>query len=247
MEILKALQTFGLSEKEAKVYLAGLELGTATASDISIKSNQPRTLVYDLLEKLIELGLTSYAIQNSKKHFTMANPNELSKILEEKQNIIQETLPDLEKLYKVPGTKRPAVEIYEGKEGLKTLMNDMLKLKIKELLAYGSSRSFFEVDPFFIEHWHNQRIKQKMGIRVIYNETEQTKKRIGEYKESLGLTKYKFLPIKVESPTPTLIYKNKLVFLNLIKKEPFAVMIENEAMANNYRKYFEELWKIAKT
>ena len=176
----------------------------------------------------------------------MANPNELSKILKEKQNIIQETLPYLEKLYKIPVTKRPAVEIYEGKEGLKTIMKDILKLNIKELLAYGSSRSFFEVDPFFIEHWHNQRIKQKMGIRVIYNETEQTKRRIEEHKVSLGLTKYKFLPIKVESPTPTLIYENKLVFLNLIKKEPFAVMIENEAMANNYRKYFKELWKIAK-
>ena len=246
METIKALQIFGLSEKEAKVYLAGLELGASTASDISIKSKLPRTLVYDLLEKLIGLGLTSYAIQENKKYFTMADPNELSKILEEKQNIIQETLPDLEALYKIPGTKRPLVEIYDGKEGLKTLMNDILKLKIKELLAYGSSRSFFEVDPFFIEHWHKQRIKQKIGVRVIYNETEQTRSRMKEFKESLQLTKYKFLPIKVESPTPTLIYENKLVFLNLIKKQPFAVMIENEAMANNYRKYFEELWKIAK-
>ena len=246
MEILKALQAFGLSEKEAKVYLAGLELGTATASDISIKSNQPRTLVYDLLEKLIGLGLTSYAIKSSKKYFTMANPNELSKILEEKQSMIRGALPDLEKLYKIPGTKRPLVEIYEGKEGLKTLMNDILKLDIQELLAYGSSRSFFEVDPFFIELWHKQRIKQKIAIRVIYNETEQTKKRIKKHKGSLNITRYKFLPIKVESPTPTLIYKNKLVFLNLVKEEPFAVMIENKAMANNYRKYFEELWKVAK-
>ncbi|MFW9879858.1 MAG: TrmB family transcriptional regulator [Candidatus Thorarchaeota archaeon] len=246
MESLKALQTFGLSEKEAKVYLASLELGTATASDISIKSNLPRTLVYDLLERLIELGLVTYVIKNHKKYFSAVNPKELSEILEEKQNIIKEALPNLESLYKSPGIKRPLVEVYEGKEGLKTLMNDLLKLGIKELLAYGSSRSFFEVDPFFIEHWHKERILKKIKIRVMYNETEQTKERLKKHKESLGLTKYKFLPIKVESPTPTLIYENKLVFLHLVKKEPFAVLIDNEQMANNYRKYFEELWKIAK-
>ena len=54
MENIKALEKFGLSEKEAKVYLACLELGEDTASDISLKSNLPRTLIYDILEKLID-------------------------------------------------------------------------------------------------------------------------------------------------------------------------------------------------
>ena len=36
-----ALREFGLSEKEAKVYLAGLELGEATAYDIALKTHLP--------------------------------------------------------------------------------------------------------------------------------------------------------------------------------------------------------------
>ena len=116
MELIEALNHFWLSQKEAKVYLAGLELGTTTATNTSIKSNIATTRVSDLLEKLIELGLTSYAIKNNKKYFTMANPNELSKILEEKQEIINNIIPKLEEIQKTPGIKRPQVEVYEGKD-----------------------------------------------------------------------------------------------------------------------------------
>lgn len=53
------------------------------------------------------------------------------------------------------------------------------------------------------------------------------------------------MPIKAHSPTATIIYDHKVV-LQSWSKDPFAVMIENEEMAANQRRYFEELWKIAK-
>lgn len=60
MDNIEALNKFGLSEKEAKAYICCLELGDSLASEISSKSNLPRTLVYDILERLIDLGLISY-------------------------------------------------------------------------------------------------------------------------------------------------------------------------------------------
>ena len=53
------------------------------------------------------------------------------------------------------------------------------------------------------------------------------------------------MPIELESPTATVIYSNK-VALQSWTKEPFAVVIEDQKMAENQKKYFEELWKIAK-
>ncbi len=246
MEIIQSLKKFGLSEKEANVYLSCLELGETTATDISIKSNLPRTLVYDILERLISLGLVSYNIQANKKHFMAAEPQELLRILKEKEESIKEILSDLEELQKLKGVKRPKVEIYEGKEGMKTVMNDILKLGIKEFLAYGSSRSSFKIIPVFMEHWHKERIKRKVVMKILYNNTKSAREKVKKNPESLKYAKYKFMPIELESPTATLIYDNKVV-LQSWTKEPFAVMIENEEMANNQRRYFEELWKIAKS
>jgi len=245
MNVIENLEKFGLSKKEAKVYLACLELGDSVASEISLKSDLPRTLVYDILERLIDLGIVSYAIKGNKKHFRSADPRELVRILREKQKAVKEILPTLNNLRKIKGAKRPKVDIYEGKEGMKTVMDDILRLGVKEFLAYGSSRSSYEIIPAFMDDWHKQRIKKKIVMKVIYNDTKQAHEKVKKLKSSLGYTRYKFMPIKLESPTATVIYANKVV-LQSWTKEPFAVMIENEEMAKNQKRYFEQLWKLAK-
>jgi len=237
------LTKFGLSEKEAKVYLACLELGDSTASEIALKSNLPRTLIYDLLERLIDLGLISYSIRDNKKFFRASDPKELLRILHEKEEAVTKALPELKKLQKVRGFKRPKVEVYEGKEGMKAVMNDILRSGVKEFLAYGSSRSSFEVIPAFMEEWHKERIKRKIVMKILYNNTTEAREKVKRKVESLKYTKYKFMPINLESPTATIIYAHKVV-LQSWTKEPFAVMVENEEMAENQCRYFTELWKI---
>ena len=162
METIEALKKFGLSEKEAKIYIASLELGESTASDIAIKSNLPRTLVYDILERLIEIGIASYVIKNNKKFFLASDPSQLSEILKEKQEIIKNILPELISLQKLKGVKRPKIEIYEGKEGMKSVMNNILNSDVREFYAYGSSRSSYEIIPAFMDDWHKKRIKKKI-------------------------------------------------------------------------------------
>ncbi len=245
MEILSSLIQFGLSEKEAKTYLTLLELGESLAGDIATKSNLPRTLVYDILERLIDLGLTSYSIKLNKKHFLASSPKELIRILKEKERSIYQVLPSLESLQKLEGVKRPKVEVFEGKEGMKTIMDNILRSNIKEFLAYGSSRSSYEVIPAFIDNWHKQRIKKKIIMKILYNNTRGAKEKVKRFESTLKLTKYKFMPIELESPSATLIYSDKVV-LQSWTKEPFAVMIENKEMAENQKRYFEQLWRIAK-
>lgn len=239
------LEKFGLSEKEAKAYLACLELGESTANEIALKSNLPRTLCYDLLERLIDLGLISYSIKDHKKYFTAADPKELLRIIKEKENSITKILPQLATLQKSLGTPRPKVEIYEGIEGMKTIMNDIIRSNVKEFLGYGSSRSSFEIIPAFMEDWHKERIKKKIIMKTIYNNTPQTKEKLRSRKTSLRYTQYKLMPISLESPTATVIYADKVV-LQSWTKEPFAVLIKSKDLADNQRKYFEKLWKIAK-
>lgn len=239
-----SLTQFGLSEKEAKVYLACLELDDSVASEIALKSNLPRTLVYDILERLIDLGLISYSIRDNKKFFRASDPEELLRILHEKEEAVTKALPELKKLQKMKGIKRPKVDVYEGKEGMKTVMDDILRSDVKEFLAYGSSKSSIPIIPAFMEEWHRRRSKQKVFMRVIYNNSKEARERVKAYQHTFSHSEYRFMPFKANSPTATLIYAHKVV-LQSWTKEPFAVMIEDEEMAENQRRYFRELWKIA--
>ena len=244
-KLISALTKFGLSEKEAKVYIECLKLGEATAYEIAIKTKLPRTLVYDILDRLINLTLASVTIKDNKKYFSVINPKRFIEIIEEKKNVIKEILPRLEILKNTEITKKPFVKIYEGKEGIKAILNDILNSNVNEFLRYGGARASFDVIPFFIEQWTKKRIKKKIKARYIYDDTKEARKKVKKNKELTKLVRYKFLPVKLESPTTIIIYDNKVV-LSSWSKELFAVMIESKELAENQKKYFEKLWKIAR-
>lgn len=244
-ETVLSLEKFGLSEKEAKTYLACLELGESSASDISLKSSLPRTLIYDLLERLIDIGIVSYTIKENKKYFHAVNPEEFLNILKEKEESIKRVMPFLIELHKSKGVKRPKVEIYEGIESMKTVMNDILRSEIKEFYAYGSSKSSIAVFPAFIEEWHERRAKQGVFMKAIYNNTIEAHERVRSYVHTFKKAAYRFMPITVHSPTAVIIYGDKVV-LQSWTKDPFAVVIESNEMAANQKRYFDELWKISK-
>lgn len=246
MEMIEALRKFGLSEKEAKVYLSLLGLKEALASEVAAKTSIPRQLVYDLFERLIELGLVSFVIKDNKKYFKAAPPEQLISILQEKERTLQEVMPELKKLEAFEEHKKPKIEVYEGVEGMKTILNDVLRIEKKEVIVYGSSKSSFEVMPIFMENWHNRRIKQKLKLRIIYNKTEETKKRVKEFKHTLKLMEIKYLPVEALTPTATLIYGDKIALTVWLKNEPYAILIESKELREVYKAYFEAIWKIAR-
>jgi sugar-specific transcriptional regulator TrmB len=56
-ELVRALRKLGLSEYEARAYIALVELGEADASEISRRSGVPRTRIYDVLGRLESAGI----------------------------------------------------------------------------------------------------------------------------------------------------------------------------------------------
>ena len=122
------LKEFGLTDKEIKVYLACIKLGTALVQDIAKKAGTYRTYTYEILKSLKEKGLVSYIIKSGKQYFEVARPEKLLNILKEKKQKIQKLMPQLETLYKSVVDK-PKIEIYEGKEGIKTVIDDLIKTK----------------------------------------------------------------------------------------------------------------------
>lgn len=242
--LIFVLTKFGLSEKEAKIYLACLELGEATAHDMALKTHLPRTLIYDICKRLIEQGIMSVIIKNKKKYFSVVNPEELIRFIKEKEEILTASLEELKKLQSKE-VKLPQAKVYSGLEGIKVILEDILKSGIEEFYTYGSSGTSFDVMPYYIQNWHMRRIKKKIKGKFIYNDTKETRQRLKKYPETLKLIEYKFLPIKYASPIVFIIYNNKLAIIYWAK-EPVTIVIESKEIITNQKQYFEQLWNIAK-
>jgi hypothetical protein len=121
-------------------------------------------------------------------------------------------------------------------------MSRILKEKPKEILIYGSSGVSHKLLPFFMEHWHKERIKRKILQKIIYNNVTESKERI-EKGPSLKYAKIKFLPIKEISLTGTIIYNKKVLITMWNQEHPLAISIENPEINKEYRNNFEILWK----
>jgi len=228
----------GLTNREAEAYLALLQSQEALASEISEKTRESRSHIYDTLKSLIEKGLASYVIKNNKKYFRPAPPEKLISYLKEKENLIQKILPNLQELYK-PKIKKPIVEVFDGKEGIKTVLNDILKVN-KEWLCLGSTGKSKEIIPYFLEHLHKQRIKQKISLRAIYNDDKLGRLRSKEVSK-MPYSKVKFM--KKLSPSTTYIYGDRVVIILWEKEKLLAIMIKDESIAKSYKEFFEVIWK----
>ncbi len=102
---INQLKRIGLNEYESKAFVTLLEEGTATAGEISKKSEIPRPRTYDVLDKLEEKGLCSIqpgrptkykshpieeAMENLKKSKEKEYKKEVKKIKEVKEKLEEE-------------------------------------------------------------------------------------------------------------------------------------------------------------
>jgi len=236
------LKQLGLSENEIKVYIALLEIGTSKVEAISKRVPLPRTTIYGILKSLLEKGLCSYVIKASIKYYEAADPKRLLLIEQEKVQALQKVIPTLEKI-KETVAEKPTVVMYEGKAGIKSIYEDMLKTK-QTIYGYGNTKLLFELLQYYVPNYIKRRAKEGIKFCVVTEKSkisiEMQKNDIKEKRET------KFLYQMKETTIATYIYGNKLAIATLIKKEPVGVIIENKEFSNSQKIIFDLMWKIAK-
>lgn len=238
------LVTLGLSQNESEVYLALLSLGEASVLELSRKIHKNRTHTYDLLHSLTEKGLVSYVILNNKQFFHAANPERLMGYLNDQENEIKKQKELLKKeLPEIIGLQssirqKTAVQMYRGKEGIKTIYNEILR-STKSYSILGATGTITQALEFYFPHHEKERVKQKISLKIIFNSQLKGK----EISQGRAFCSMRFLPESYSSPVPILLFNDKVV--TLIWDELSAVVVENKKVAEAYRKYFELLWKLS--
>ncbi|MCK4669830.1 MAG: hypothetical protein KAT43_01410 [Nanoarchaeota archaeon] len=231
----------GLTQREIKVYLALLELGSTTTGPLVKKSGIPNCKVYETLDKLINKGLASYTIISKIKHFQASDPEMLLNFLEEKQKQIKEIIPEL-KLKQNLAENIQESTIYESIKGVKTAFNKILSTlnKGEEYLVFtlGEELGTEELKRFFIGY-HKKRIEKKIKVKLIAN--EKMKKIFLRYHVFKGM-KVKYTKQKL--PTGIFIYGNNIMTV-VWGQKPTAFVITSKNNADRYREFFEEMWKTA--
>jgi len=125
MDVIESLKSFGLNEKEAKVYLALLQLGKTTAYAVSTRSGLKKPTTYVILGQLVRKGF-AFQIPRSRKHLFFAeSPDKCFALAREKLSLAQESLPEL-MAAKKGESEKVNVSYFEGLEGIKEIYQKLI-------------------------------------------------------------------------------------------------------------------------
>ncbi|MDO8621627.1 MAG: helix-turn-helix domain-containing protein [bacterium] len=114
---LSVLTTNGFDEKEARVYVALLELGEAVVTDVARRAELKRSITYVLLHRLMERGFVSELPGRKVQRFTAVDPQRVVTNIQSNFNALKQLLPVLRAAHNV-GVSRPRIEVFEGAEGV---------------------------------------------------------------------------------------------------------------------------------
>lgn len=236
MELQSTLQHLGLAEKEAKVYLAILQLGTASVPAISIKAGTKRPTTYLILEELRMKGLATLLPRKKKALYTAESPHKLLEEQREKEETIQQSMPELMAIYNSQKEK-PKVTYYQGEDNLIKLYDEVLNSK--EILFYASIGSLSPTVYNFVIKKLNSIDREKMEVREILQADEKSIQFAKDY--ATEHDQIKIAPENFKFPTDNMIFGNKIAIVTY-KDDPMAVVIESHDVVETYKSIFEMLW-----
>lgn len=235
------LQTLGLDQKEAQVYLSLLELGESTIQRISEKSGVKRTTLYDVIASLKAKALAGITSKKGKKYYYAEDPRKFEDQLEEKKQKINSILPELLSFTNLID-KKPKIRYYEGIEGIKEVYRDTLKYPKQETLAWVSfdAVNYFDID-WLWNYYIVKRKEKKIWQRSIAPDFPYMRNVKNYDQEHLRQTRFvspKEFPFEVEIN----LYGNSKIGV-MSFQEQIGLIVESKKFFNTLKSIFELNWK----
>lgn len=232
-DLLLSLEEYGLSEKEAKVYITTLELWSAPASTIARRTWIKRVTVYTLLKELTQKWICQSINRNDVKYFSVDKPDILARELQEKHKKFDKVLPDLMALANTYDN-RPKIQYHEWFEWLKQTFEEVLS----HSTDMGEDDYFLSflwtswIDPQFHKYLETdfikERKKEKAKTKIIIAKSNQTlyAKQNQKMHESLVIDHPRF-----NLANEIVIYgKSNVAVLMFGKDEMAGIIIESKSL-----------------
>ena len=247
LDLQKSLEFIGFSQKEVLVYLALLEIGKGTVTQISRKAGINRPTGYHVLAALSLKELVKVSGKEPKQEYVAESPDQIEKLLEEKikndEKFIKEArkiIPELKSIHNV--IDRPKVFFYEGAEGVKKVYEDTLTSH-EPIRAYASVENMHAGLPGYFPEYYNRRAGKGISIRAIVPNSEAGRERkTFDVKEKREIA---LVPFKDFQFIPEInIYDNKVMIASW--KEKLGIIIESNEISDAMKKIYELAWAEAK-
>lgn len=234
--IKKLLSSLGLLDSEIKTYLAALQNGPSTVIELSKQTGLSRQACYVAIEALSNRGIMSSAMHGKKRFFAAEHPEKLVSYAEHKEKNLQETIQDLKRalpeLELRVGGEKPVVKVFEGKEGIRAIIEDLSEEKPQIIREITDADALYSVlTPQDLQSLRADLQKAKTQVNGIYTGTTSEKNPVQSNRIFLDENKKGF-------SSNISVYKNKIALMTF-KGKMYSIIVESPELAQAFNILFD--------
>lgn len=241
MKYQEVLTKIGLSDKESAVYIALIELGPSTVSELSRKTGLHRPALYKIVPELQTKGLVSTSPKGKLRQYVAESPEKLNALVDTTRKSVASMIPELKSLFQTQYSK-PTVKLLEGRQGIMFVLNDLAtSLQHKEVYYRYSaiSEEMFDKNDYYLPP-HYAETMQRKDVECCLIMGENIEKKLPSF---LWLD-VKTVPEKkdlFDHNISQIIYADKVAFIDYNTET--ALIIENRILSGFQKKLFKLLYE----
>jgi len=243
-QLASKLESLGLSDKEARVYVANLFLGPAPVQKIAEQAGINRATTYVILDQLSTLGMVSQSVESKKTSYIAEPPESLNRYfslqketIEKRQNQLKKLLPELKQLERTAQAAAPIVRFYRGVEGFNAIDNYLKRRSAPkaEIYAVTNVDEVLKIFPDMLKQNPEYRLKKKLSSKLIYSYSNGE---LPSSKKILRTTQKVSSPIKADIT----LYDTGATLLTYQGENSIGIVIESKEIVDALRQLFELAW-----
>lgn len=242
------IRILNLNQKDLAVYLDLLKFGASAVSTVAARTNIERTTTHSVLKRLMQKGYVSRTSKGKTGLFVALDPEvfeeKIQRDFEQKRadlHIIQSVIPRLQNI-EYQKTNRPAIQIFEGPEGVISLYELLLRTNKKQDAFLTIEKIPQALRGYLTRDYMKHKISQNVRSRVLI-ENSPTAKRYKQLDEKANRTT-KLIP-KGPFETEIIIGDNREIAIIDFSKEIVGVLIKSASIRNTFGTIFDLLWDIS--
>lgn len=240
--LLSWLTTTGLDEQRAKLYLACLEHGTASPTELAAALRVNRTAIYDNLNVLENLGYVQLLHEGKRKLYVPLHPKELYKKFDSQREQLKDLLPDFLAVYAEKSTQ-PMVQVFHGRLAGREIHEDILKSTKKDYVYLAAPRLALRgYEKGYMEDWIQRKIEKGLHSRSLRVKSDEVELAIFR-KEAEYNRQIKYLPGYVELKSSIYLYEHNIGVISTAD-DHHSFIIHSPELALSLKQVFEFLWGI---
>lgn len=245
--LVKTLQQYGLSEKEAKIYLVILEMWSAAVSVIARRSGVKRVTVYAILEELKKKEIAHEIIKNDIKYYSVIDPDKLFKDFEKKYKNFKDLLPEFLSIKEKYGD-RPRMQFFDWKDSVNEMLYDYSYIWIKSIANYDNTWRWYQDHEFVEQHidrlnryWWKKNPWEKINL---FSNKAEIEDKIWTKLEKSNQRIIKTIPKWFNFTNTIWILWDYIVMIMNREEKYYAFQIQDKEFALNLRELFKVMRNI---